>query len=177
MPYFIYRNLSDEDTRAVVTYVRSLKPVEHALPDTTINFPVNWLIKLLPEPLGGSVPTPDKNNPLVYGKYLTTVARCAFCHSPRDSRSRQPIEGLEFAGGVEFQGRNGLMYSSNLTSHTDGLGDMSEAEFIALFRRTADPSATDLNLMPWTYFGNMSDADLRAILAYLQSVPAVAYSP
>jgi hypothetical protein len=35
----------------------------------------------------------------------------------------------------------------------------------------------DLNLMPWTYFGNMTDADLGAIHAYLQTVAAVEYTP
>jgi len=29
--------------------------------------------------------------------------------------------------------------------------------------------------MPWTYFGNMTDDDLSAIYAYLQTVPAVEY--
>jgi len=31
--------------------------------------------------------------------------------------------------------------------------------------------------MPWTYFVNMTDADLGAIYAYLQTVPAVEYTP
>jgi hypothetical protein len=177
MPYFIYRNLSDADAESLVAYVRSLEPVEHALPDTAINFPVNWLIRLLPEPLSAAVPHPDESDPIAYGQYLTTVARCAFCHSPRDARSRQAIEGLEFAGGVTFQGRNGLLYSTNLTPHAEGLGNMSETEFIALFRRTSNPDAKDLNLMPWTYFGNISDKDLSAIYSYLQSVPAIRYSP
>lgn len=50
---------------------------------------------------------------------------------------------------------------------------MREDEFIALFRREADPTRTELNLMPWTYFGNMADADLAAIYAFLQTVPAI----
>ena len=58
-----------------------------------------------------------------------------------------------------------------------GLGDMSEDEFIALFRREADPSRKELNLMPWTYFAGMTDDDLAAIYAYLQSVTPVEYAP
>ena len=120
MPAFIYRNLSDEDTRAVLTYVRTLEPVDHSLPETDVNFPVNWLIRLLPQPLEAPVNHPDESDPVAYGQYLATVARCAFCHSPRDARSRQPIEGFEFAGGVEFQGRHGLLYSTNLTTRRPG---------------------------------------------------------
>jgi hypothetical protein len=176
MPAFIYRNLSDEDARAVLTYVRTLEPVDNPLPETDVNFPVNWLIRLLPEPLEGPVNHPAESDPVAYGQYLATVARCAFCHSPRDSRSRQAIEGFEFSGGVAFQGREGLFYSTNLTTHASGLGDMSLDEFIALFRRVADPTARELNLMPWTYFGNMTDADLGTIYAYLQTVAAVEYT-
>ena len=177
MPAFIYSQLSDEDARAVLTYVRSLQPVDNLLPDTEVNFPVSWLIRLLPKPLQGPVHHPDESDPIAYGKYLATQARCAFCHSPRDSRSRQPIEGFEFAGGVAFQGRQGRMYSTNLTTHPSGLGDMNLDEFIALFRRGEVPATQEINLMPWTYFGNMTDADLTAIFAYLQTVEAVEYAP
>jgi cytochrome c553 len=177
MPAFIYRNLSDDDARAVLAYVRTLEPVDNRLPETEVNFPVNWLIRLSPQPLEGPVNHPNESDPVAYGQYLTTVARCAFCHSPRDSRSRQTIEGFEFAGGVAFQGRNGLLYSTNLTTHPAGLDDMSEKDFIALFRREQGPAATELNLMPWTYFGNMTDGDLGAIFAYLQTVAPVDYAP
>jgi mono/diheme cytochrome c family protein len=177
MPAFIYRHLSDSDARAVLTYVRTLEPVDHSLPDTEVNFPINWLIRLLPQPLDAPVNHPDESDPVAYGQYLTTVARCAFCHSPRDARSRQAIEGFAFAGGVTFQGRHGLLYSTNLTMHPSGLDDMIQKEFIALFRRDAEPAGEELDLMPWTYFGNMTDADLGAIFAYLQTVAAVEYMP
>ena len=36
-----------------------------------------------------------------------------------------------------------------------------------------DPTRTELNLMPWTYFANMTDVDLAAIYAFLQTVPAM----
>jgi len=176
MPAFIYRNLADTDAQAIVAYLHTLTPVNNPLPATDINFPVNWIIRLLPEPLAGPVAQTDPADTLAYGEYLATVARCAFCHSPRDSRTRTPIAGLEFSGGVSFQGKNGLMYSTNLTSDASGLGDITEAQFIALFRRNDDPTATDLNLMPWTYFAGMRDADLAAILSFLKSLPPLAYS-
>jgi cytochrome c553 len=177
MPAFIYRNLSDEDARSVLAYVRALEPVDNPLPETAVNFPVNLFMRLLPRPLEGPVAHPDESDPVAYGRYLSTVARCAFCHSPRDSASRQPIEGLELSGGVAFFGRDGVFYSTNLTPHASGLGKVSLEQFMALFRREADPSRKELNLMPWTYFGKMTDADLTAIYAYLQTVPAIEYTP
>jgi len=170
MPYFIYRYLSDADTAAVVAYVRTLPPVQNSLPQTDLDFPFSLFAKLTPEPLQGPVAQPDEDDPAAYGAYLATVARCAFCHTPRD-RSRQPLPGKDFAGGIEFQGRNGMFYSTNLTVHPDGLGDMEVAEFIALFRRPEVAATEEVNLMPWTYFSGMTDADLGAIYTFLQTVP------
>jgi mono/diheme cytochrome c family protein len=169
MPYFIYRSLSDADAAAVVTYLRTLPPIDNPLPQTELDFPFSLFAKLTPEPLVEPVADPDQTNAVEYGRYLANVARCAFCHTPRD-RSRQPLAGKDFAGGIEFQGRNGMFYSTNLTTDPDGLGDMDADEFIALFRRPAVPATDEVNLMPWTYFDGMSDADLGAIYAFLQTV-------
>ena len=171
MPYFIYRNLSDDDARAVVAYLRTLPPVTNELPPTELDFPFSLFSKFLPEPLEAPVAHPDVADPVAYGAYLATVARCAFCHTPRD-RSRQAIAGKDFVGGVEFQGREGFLYSTNLTVHPDGLNDMGKEEFIALFRRPAVPTEGEVNVMPWTYFSGMSDADLGALYAFFQTVPA-----
>jgi hypothetical protein len=58
-----------------------------------------------------------------------------------------------------------------------GLDNMSLDGFIALFRREADPSRMELNIMPWTYYEAMTDRNLGAIYAYLQSVPAIECTP
>jgi hypothetical protein len=171
MPYFIYNSLSDSDTQAVIAYLRTLPPVERALPDTIINFPVSLFIKFLPQPVRGTISQPDGSDSIKYGEYLARVARCEFCHSPRNKRSRLPVAGSEFSGGVQFQGRQGVFASSNLTPHEAGLGDMSQAEFIALFRNREGPATGNVDIMPWTYFGGMTDADLGAIYAFLQSLP------
>jgi cytochrome c553 len=171
MPYFIYRNLSDDDARAVVAYLRTLPPVTNDLPSTELEFPFSLFAKLMPAPLESPVAHPDSADPAAYGAYLATVARCAFCHTPRD-RGRQAIPGKDFVGGVEFQGREGFLYSTNLTVHPDGLADMALDEFIALFRRPATPTEGEVNVMPWTYFSGMTDADLGALYAFFQTVPA-----
>lgn len=172
MPYFIYRNLSDMDAQSVVAYLRTLPPVENELPETEIDFPLSLFVKLVPEPLDGPVKHPDENDPVAYGEYLAKVARCEFCHTPRDRRTRQPLAEKEYTGGVVFQGRDGFLYSTNLTSHPDGLGKVSLAEFIALFKRPPVPVEGEVNIMPWTYYGGMTDADLGAIYTFLQTVPA-----
>ncbi|MGI9291312.1 MAG: hypothetical protein ACR2QG_08550 [Gammaproteobacteria bacterium] len=173
MPYFIYNSLSNNDTKAVITYLRTLAPVNRALPETEITFPTSLFIRFLPRPVYEEVPDPDQLNTVRYGAYLARVARCEFCHSPRNNRNRLPEEGLEFSGGVEFQGNNGLFMSTNLTPHETGLGDMSRTEFIALFRNREGAMEGNVDIMPWSYFSGMTDDDLGAIYDFLQSLPSL----
>ena len=176
MPSFIYRNLSDDDARAVVAYVRTFDPIDNKQPDSQINFPVSVFINRLPQPLDGPVESVDPSDRVRYGEYLSTIARCGFCHTPTEGQVGRPIPGMNYAGGTEFNGPGGRQVSSNLTPHATGLGDMSRAEFIALFKQYEEPMtvARDANtLMSWTSYGGMTEADLGAIYDFLQTLEPV----
>lgn len=180
MPYFIFRHLSDEDARSLVVWIRSLPAVVREHPPKRVDFPVNLFIRLVPQPLAEPVPEPKADDSVAYGRYLATIGRCAFCHSPRRGQSREPIPGLLFAGGNEFRGPFGIRRSSNLTPHPSGLGAMAREEFVALFRRHAapEPVAPEKNtIMAWSAYAGMTDADLGALYDYLRTVPPVATPP
>lgn len=69
----------------------------------------------------------------------------------------------------------GVTYSKNLTPDIDtGTGKWTEEQFLAVFRkaRHTDGSAL-LPPMPWDMIRILPDADLRAVFAYLQSVPPI----
>ena len=105
MPYFIFKDISDEDSAAIVAYMRALPPVRAERPEREIDFPMNVLIRLWPEPLTDPVLTPDRADSVAYGAYLTAIGRCSFCHTPRAGRGIAGIPGKEFAGGVPFRDR------------------------------------------------------------------------
>jgi hypothetical protein len=179
MPYTEYRHLSDEDTRAVVAYLRGLPPVRHAVRETEIDFPVSFFIRMAPRPLDGPVLEPDPSDPVRYGEYLATVSGCKFCHTPVDRRN-QPIEERAFGGGQEFRGPWGIVASSNLTPHPTGLGQRSRENFVSLFRSFADVSTVAVptrpgknTVMPWFAYAGMTDFDLGAIYTYLRTVKPV----
>jgi hypothetical protein len=48
-------------------------------------------------------------------------------------------------------------------------------EFIDLMRTGQDPDDPSriLQVMPWPYYGKMTDLDLRAIYEYLRAVPSL----
>lgn len=180
MPYEEYRRMSDEDARAVVAYLRTVKPVRSAPPRTSLDFPVGFFIKMVPRPLDGPVPEPARNDSVRYGEYLADVAGCKFCHSPVDSK-HQLIPGRLMSGGHPLQGPWGMVSTSNLTPHETGMGSRSRLEFIALFRSFADQAAVAVDSgeagrntpMPWYAYAGMTDADLGAIYDYLHSLPPV----
>ncbi len=177
MPYREYRVLSDEDLTSIVVYVRSIEPVRNALPKMQI--PERLKGSLTPEPVPASVPAPDLSDPVRRGAYLVRIGACAECHSRKTTDPKnffQPIPGLEFAGGVVFKGPWGKVASANLTPDPSGIPYYDEALFLQAMR-TGRVGARKLNpVMPWGYFQNMTDEDLKAIFAYLKTLNPVKHS-
>ena len=172
MPYLDYQSMSDEDLASVIVYLRSLKPVHNALPPTKIIFPVKYLIRSVPRPLTAPVPAPDLSTPVKRGAYLVNMAGCSDCHTPQDSHG-MPMPGLDFAGGFILDGPWGRVASANITPDASGISYYDEGLF-AQVMRTGYVKARKLNqIMPWTVFSGMTDEDLAAMFAYLQTVPPV----
>jgi len=70
----------------------------------------------------------------------------------------------------------GVSFARNLTPDKEtGLGSWNEAMFIKAFRTGKDmgEGRPILPPMPWEMIGKATDADLKAIFAYLQSLPPV----
>ncbi len=181
MPYPNYRSLSDEDTKAIVAYLRTVAPIDHAVAPRKLDFPVNFIVKFIPEPLDGPVVEPDRSDPVVYGKYLATVAGCIFCHTPKDGKQR-PIPGQEGSGGWVLTGPWGRVVTSNITPDPDTyLGKASREEFIDRFKSlehlddenapVAPPGKN--TVMDWPGFGGMTREDLGAIYDYLKTLEPI----
>ncbi len=70
----------------------------------------------------------------------------------------------------------GISFAANLTpDEKTGLGTWKEEDFIKAVRsgKHMGTGRDILPPMPWPLIGKMSDDDLKAIFAYLQSLPAV----
>ncbi len=133
-------------------------------------------------------------NPVARGKFLTNVLGCVECHTPRGKdgkpalkylmaghRATDPAPAWDVANeakgigmlvataGTAYAGPWGVTYARNLTPDpTTGIGKWNEEAFIYVLREgTLKPP------MPNLLYGNLSDDDLKAIFAYLQSLPPV----
>lgn len=180
MPYSEYANMSDEDVESIVAYIRTIPPISNRLPASQITFPMSLIMRMVPAPVS-SVPSVNKADPVAYGAYLTKIAGCQFCHTP--FVKGQSVKEKSFAGGHEFEIAPGARaVSINLTpEQKTGIGTMTEAQFLDKFyqykeyaEKGAPVIAPELNtVMPWLGYARMEPDDLKAIYAYLRTVPPV----
>lgn len=172
MPYFLFHSMSDADTDAVIAYLRTLKPVENKIPLSKFPPPLAAMLKGLPALPERAVPEPDRSSPAAYGKYLATAGLCADCHTPMTPQG-QRIEKLAMAGGMALKGPWGEATSANLTTAPSGIPHYTEELFLQVMR-TGNVGGRRLNpIMPWGYYHGMTDGDLKAVFAYLKTLPPI----
>jgi mono/diheme cytochrome c family protein len=101
MPYTLYNQMAEEDVKAIIAYIRQLKPIQNEVAASSINFPVNMLMKS-----GTNVNyTPESRFRIkaillsTGGIWLPLAAACADCHSPAERRCAGSRDGIT-AGGV-----------------------------------------------------------------------------
>lgn len=102
------------------------------------------------------------------GRYLTTVADCAACHTSSDSQQ-------QFAGGRPIETPFGKVLAANITpDQQTGIGGWTDSQFDAAVRLGRMPDGSRLYpAMPFPYYTRMTQADVRAIRAYLSTLPPV----
>ena len=175
MPYEWFHDMSDEDALAVARYLKSLPPVSHGVKESpSFVFKLSKLLFLGPKP-AASVPAPPRGVTPQYGSYLAEhVGLCAHCHTPLTGVRSEPDRSQLFAGMAhppkEFPAK-----PTNLTPDPDtGIGRWSETDFIQTIRTGTRLNGEQLKpFMPWRQIRRMSDDDLRAIYAFLRTLPPI----
>ena len=101
------------------------------------------------------------------GEYLTKAADCEICHTTRG--------GQPFGGGRAFKTEYGTLYSPNITADkATGIGDWTEGDFIrAVHKGIAKDGSHLYPAFPYESYTLLTDDDVRAIKAYLFSLPPV----
>jgi hypothetical protein len=142
-------------------------------------------------------------NPVERGKHLVEMIGCHDCHSPKnftpegipmpdmskalsgytgvklpvDPKALTPGYGYLMASDLTaFVGPWGISYAANLTPDDQtGIGLWTEDIFVATIRTGKHMGAGRpiLPPMPWMYYKNAADEDLKAIFAYLKSIPPI----
>ena len=167
MPIGLYRDMSDSDVRAIVAYLRSVKPVKNkvAKSDYRMPLPPNY------GPPVGKVADVSPRDKVAYGRYLAGPAgHCIECHSPAGPQGAPDIENKLGAGGFSFYGPWGTSVSTNITP--TNLSRYSDADLKKVITTGVRPDGSKLKPpMGVPYYAKMRAADLEAVVAYLRSLP------
>jgi mono/diheme cytochrome c family protein len=118
-------------------------------------------------PAGGNTPTPAE---IARGKYIFGATGGCGCHTDPSKPPKPPN-----TGGRKYEGPFGTVYSTNLTSDPKtGLGNWTDEQIITAIRSGRRPNGDRLiPVHPYTVFNGMAAEDLRALVAFLRTIPPV----
>jgi mono/diheme cytochrome c family protein len=144
---------------------------------------------------------PANADPIARGKYLVGFGGCNDCHTPLKFTSKGPVPDLArmlsghphdtklpspdvkpgpwfaaTAGMTAWAGPWGITYAANLTPDVNtGLGIWTEDMFLRAMRtgRHMGAGREILPPMPWQNLAALDDEDLKAIYAYLRTIPGI----
>ncbi|MFC3416147.1 c-type cytochrome [Algoriphagus hitonicola] len=182
MPFW---NMADEDLIAVVSYLRSMAPVENQVKENEWTF-MGKAIRAIAssfQPIENPTPAPfapAMEATIERGEYLSRyVANCVGCHTARDPMTFEAI-GPEYAGGMEFEPFPELhlalgedpelwMRTPNITPHANSA--LSKFKTVEEWKeRFRKGRQIMISPMHWGPFSRMTDEDLEALYLYLKSL-------
>lgn len=101
------------------------------------------------------------------GKYVFGAAGGCGCHT----ETKGPVN----AGGRRYDGPFGTVYSTNITPDPEtGIGRWTDEEVVTAIRAGRRPNGERLlPVHPYPVFNGMAAEDLRALVAYLRTLPPV----
>ncbi|MBV9522339.1 MAG: c-type cytochrome [Alphaproteobacteria bacterium] len=179
-PFPAFTGMSDQDLGDLYAYIMAQEPVAQPNKPHEVKFPFGWRFSLLGWRLmffkeGPLEPVAGKDAEWNRGAYLVNaVAHCGECHTPRNF-----LGGLKtsraLAGNPE--GPDGQKAPNITPDMETGIGKWSTDDIVTLLKDGITPSGDVVGsgmgeVVRGT--GKLSDADLKAIAAYLKSLPPVA---
>ena len=183
MPKLIH--ISEEDLYSIVAFLRSsnswVQPDNTRMPESKPSFLTKFLVtigaaKPFPYPKE-KIPEPDTTNLVSWGKYISCYQlECFSCHSrdfaKNDFYTPEKSKGF-FGGGNEMYNEEGKkLLTLNITmDENTGIGKWSEAQFITAVKTGQVPNGGPALRYPMQAYSNLTDQEVRAIYAYLKTVP------
>jgi mono/diheme cytochrome c family protein len=179
MPFTSYTYVSDADALAIKAYLFSLAPVHAVAPANTLTFPFNqrWAMNFWSVLFNADerfTPNNDKSPEWNRGAYLAeALAHCGECHTPRNLAfaldNRRKFAGALTAGWRAFN------ISSDKATGLGAWRDDDIVSYLSIGHAAGHGTASGpMGEAVDHSFSQMAPEDIRAVVAYLRSVPAIA---
>lgn len=171
MPSTDFLRMSDQELSDIVAYIGSQPTVDNTVPPPSLGPLGKVLMATGQIPLSADLITdhggthrpepPVAEVSVEFGEHLVGV--CTGCH------------GFDLVGGPVPGGDPSWAPAANLTPHAEGLEGWTFENFAAVMRTGMQPDGGEVRV-PMTFVipmgQNMTETELRAMWAYLQTVPA-----
>ncbi len=172
MPYMNYNVMTDDDAKALVTFLRTLKPVEKTVAKSELKMEQMQA----PKP-PNKAPTSDAEK----GAYLTSLMLCNHCHWTPNKEFTAPA-GMDkhFSGGLPMElpplGK-GTLFSANITSDPDtGIGKWTQEQIFTALKTMTKPDGKMIQgpmMFMQGVWSQLEDGDLKAVAAHIKGLPPV----
>ena len=156
MSFLPYAQLSDQDTEAIIAYLRSLPPAQT---EVETGDKLNFVGALMlgagmfgpqPDRSPGMVTAPAEGATAEYGKYVATYGDCRGCHGPN------------------MTGMPATAVGPAVPNPRPSVSAWTQEQFMQAMRTGVRPSGAPFSAnMPWQNASRMTDNDLAALYAYL----------
>lgn len=173
MPYMNYNVMTDDDAKAVVTFLRTLKPVERQI--------AKFELKMAPVPAPKPPNAAHGDDPAKKGAYLASIMLCNHCHwTPNKDMTGPAGPDKMFSGGLPMEmppmGK-GVLFSKNITSDPDsGIGKWTEDQIFAAIKTMTRSDGKMIQgpmLLLQGGWSQMPDDDLKVVAKFIKSLPPV----
>jgi len=173
MPYMNYNAMTDDDVKAVVTFLRTLKPVERQVAKSEIK------MAAIPAPKPANQPPGD--DPIKQGEYMASIMLCNHCHwTPNKDFSGPAGPDKMFSGGLPMEMPplgTGTLFTANITSDPDtGIGKWTEEQILTALKTMQKPDEKMIQgpmLFMQSMWSQLEDKDLKNVAAFIKKLPPV----
>jgi mono/diheme cytochrome c family protein len=179
MPYTSYTYITDADALAIKAYLFSLAPVRAAPPANTLTFPFNqrWAMAFWSELFNPDTrfePDTSKSPEWNRGAYLAeALAHCGECHTPRNLAFA--LNNRKKFGGALTAGWRAFNISSDKATGLGAWSDEDIFSYLSTGHATGHGTASGpMGEAVDHSFSQLAPEDIRAMVAYLRTVPAIA---
>ncbi len=159
MSLLTYAQLSNDDTEAIIAYLRTLPPVAQPIPTgDKLSFLGGVMFGAglfgTPDAAQETVVAPPQGVNATYGKYVATFAECRGCH------------------GADTTGTPASVAGPAIPNPRPLVGTLSQDEFSQMMRTGIKPDDVPFpDTMPWQVAAKLTDDDMAALYAYLTAAP------
>lgn len=177
MPYNAYVQVSDQDMHDLWLYMRTVKPIHNAVPETQLPFPYNIRLAMMGWNLlffsnKGFEADPTRSTQWNRGAYLVRgLEHCASCHTPKNALGGDSNKTLQ-------GGNIGDWFAPDITNNEyTGIGRWTPEQIVQYLKEGSNHVAVASGPMAEAVTNStqyLTDDDLQAIATYLSTHPGSA---